>query len=128
MSSTPDEKSDKTSETTETDNIPSPSPPSSSTESEEELLEESELSALDTGSLSELLRVATSDVPPPQKDVLRGVQKRLRERSKGKFYNDGWATREDNPRTTYMLTAAIMLILLVIAYWALVPGGFGKIP
>jgi hypothetical protein len=83
----------------------------------------------DSDALRDLLRRAADEpLPPPKTDVLRGVQKRLRVRSKGKVYADGWSTRDDNPRGTYLITAAVMLVLLGMVYWALVPGGVGVIP
>jgi hypothetical protein len=65
----------------------------------------------------------TEEVPPPRRDVLQGVQQRIRTRSRGRFFGDGWSTREDNPRTTYLLTALMMLILVGVTYFALLPGG-----
>jgi hypothetical protein len=86
-------------------------------------------SAPDSGKLRDLLRkAAEAPVPPPRTDLLKGVQKQLRTRSQGKFYADGWATREDNPRSTYLITAALMLFLLFLVYWALIPGGVGVTP
>jgi hypothetical protein len=83
----------------------------------------------DSGQFRDLLRrTAAAPPPPPQRDVLAGVQKRLRSRSEGKFFADGWSTREENPRGTYLITAGVMLLLLVVAYWALVPGGVGVTP
>jgi hypothetical protein len=83
----------------------------------------------DSDNLRDLLRrTAAAPVPPPKVDLLRGVQGKLRTRSEGKFYATSWATREDNPRSTYLITAAVMLLLLVIVYWALVPGDIGLVP
>lgn len=65
----------------------------------------------------------SDEVPPPRRDVLQGVQQRIRTRSRGRFFGDGWSTREDNPRTTYLLTALMMLILVGVTYFALLPGG-----
>lgn len=85
--------------------------------------------APDSGKLRDLLRrAAEAPPPPPQKDLLKGVQGKLRSRSQGKFYADGWATREENPRGTYLITAALMLLLLLLVYWSLVPGGVGVSP
>ena len=42
-----------------------------------------------------------SDVEPPP-DLLHGVQKRIRERSRGKFYQDGWS-RSGAPASTFAL-------------------------
>lgn len=55
------------------------------------------------------------------KEMLRGVQKRLRTRSRGKFYGDGWSL--SSSRTSYIAIAAGMLIVIAIAYFALGPMG-----
>ena len=68
-----------------------------------------------------LRRTAEAPVPPPERDLLRGVQRRIRTRSRGKFYADGWSTREDSPRSTYLVTAAVMLLVVVVLYLMLVP-------
>jgi hypothetical protein len=62
---------------------------------------------------------AESERPP---DLLRGVQKRIRQRSKGKFYSDGWSTTQT--RVNYALIAALMLLLVAVAYFALGPTDF----
>jgi len=59
--------------------------------------------------------------PTPPKDFLRGVQKRIRTRSRGKFYGDGWST--SSSRVSYMLVATAMLVVIAIAYFALGPMG-----
>jgi hypothetical protein len=59
--------------------------------------------------------------PPPPKDFLRGVQRRIRTRSRGKFYGDGWST--SSSRVNYMLVAVAMLVIVAIAYFALGPMG-----
>lgn len=83
----------------------------------------------DSDRFKSLLKLAVEAPPPPPKaDVLSGVQKRLRERSRGKFYADGWSTREDNPRFTYLVTALVMLVLVLVAYFSLVPSGAAKLP
>ncbi len=53
--------------------------------------------------------------------LLAGVQKRIRRRSKGKFYADGWSTTQS--KVSYVLIAAVMLLLVVVAYFALGPVG-----
>ena len=55
-------------------------------------------------------------------DLLRGVQKKLRQRSMGKFYADGWSTSPS--RINYGLIAVAMLIVIAVAYFALGPTGF----
>jgi hypothetical protein len=54
---------------------------------------------------------------PP--DILRGVQRRIRMRSRGKFFADGWSTGHARP--TYLLIALITLLLIGLAYYALLP-------
>jgi hypothetical protein len=57
----------------------------------------------------------TKDVP----DLLGGVQRRIRKRSRGKFFADGWSTGQ--ARMGYVLVALLTLLLVVIAYYALGP-------
>jgi hypothetical protein len=52
-------------------------------------------------------------------DLLAGVQRRLRRRSRGKFYADGWSTTQ--ARATYVLMALATLLLVSLAYFALGP-------
>lgn len=71
-----------------------------------------------------LLRGAMTKEPPPAVNVLPGVQKKLRERSRGKFYGDGWSTAQQT--TSYLLVAVLMLLVLGAAYYALGPMGIGR--
>jgi hypothetical protein len=57
----------------------------------------------------------SKDVP----DLLGGVQRRIRKRSRGKFFADGWSTGQ--ARMGYVLVALITLLLVVVAYYALGP-------
>lgn len=79
----------------------------------------------DSGAMSALLKrslAAPSTEPePPTSDLLRGVQKKLRQRSKGKFYADGWSTTQS--RVSYALVAVIMLVLIGVVYFVLGPTG-----
>ncbi len=52
-------------------------------------------------------------------DLLAGVQRRIRTRSKGKFYADGWSTT--HARMNYMLIGLLTLVLVVLAYVVLSP-------
>ena len=70
--------------------------------------------------LKRSLGAKEAELPAP-KELLRGVQKRIRTRSRGKFYADGWST--SSSRVSYMLVAAAMLIIIAIAYFALGPMG-----
>ncbi len=57
----------------------------------------------------------------PQKPLLAEVQRKIRQRSKGKFYNDGWSTT--GTRVNYALIAVLMLLVVALAYFALGPVG-----
>jgi hypothetical protein len=54
-------------------------------------------------------------------DVLGGFQRKLRERSRGKFYADGWSTSRHPPINTYLITSLMMLAVLGIVYALLAP-------
>jgi hypothetical protein len=49
------------------------------------------------------------------------VQRKLRQRSKGKFYADGWSTTHS--RVNYALVAGVMLVVIVAVYLAMGPMG-----
>ena len=54
-------------------------------------------------------------------DVLSGFQRKLRERSRGKFYADGWSTSRHPPINTYLITSLLMLAVLGVIYALLAP-------
>lgn len=85
-------------------------PPESQTESEESTQE----------SVRSLLRRAKIR-RQPEVDLLTGVQRRIRERSRGRFYADGWS-RRTSPTSTYVVTSLLMLIILSLVYFVLLPG------
>jgi len=92
----------------------SDTPPDEETEEKEEPA----LSALLKKSLS-----AEVEKEPPidDKKLLQGVQRKLRKRSKGKFYGDGWSTSQS--KLNYALVACVMLVTIVAVYLALGPTG-----
>jgi hypothetical protein len=53
-------------------------------------------------------------------DLLGGVQRKIRQRSRGRFYADGWSTGRATT-STYVVTALLMLGILLIAYFVLMP-------
>jgi hypothetical protein len=69
------------------------------------------------------LKGALRDEPPREGsvDVLAGVQKKLRERSGGKFYADVWSTAKQPPILTFLVTSAVMLAIVLITYAILAP-------
>ena len=52
-------------------------------------------------------------------DLLIGVQRRIRKRSHGKFFADGWSTTQ--ARASYVLVAVVTLLLVALAFFALGP-------
>ena len=83
---------------------------------------------IDEVDLKEALRGALQ--PPPGSvapNLLSGVQRRLRIRSRGKFYGDGWSTAE-SPKTTYLVTSIVMLVLIAVVFLILVPWSSAKLP
>jgi hypothetical protein len=71
-----------------------------------------------------LKRSLAGEKPAPPAELLRGVQKRIRTRSRGRFFADGWSTTDS--RVNYALVATVMLVLIAIAYFALGPLGVTK--
>ncbi|MDI1436115.1 MULTISPECIES: hypothetical protein [Polyangium] len=90
--------------------------------------EDEDEAPLDEVEVRELLRRALR--PPPGSvapSLLGGVQKKLRTRSRGKFYGDGWSTSR-SPRSTYLVTSILMLVLVAFVFLVLVPWGSGALP
>jgi hypothetical protein len=84
--------------------------------------EPKDFEAEDDGELRSLLRGALRVPEEAQKsDVLRGVQERIRKRSRGKFYADGWSTAKHPPIYTYLVTSALMLMIAIVVYVVLWP-------
>jgi hypothetical protein len=82
--------------------------------------EELDRDSKDDEAIRALLKKSAAPEPAPPA-LLRGVQKKLRARSKGKFYADGWSTTHS--RINYALVAVAMLVVIAIAYFALGPMG-----
>lgn len=64
---------------------------------------------------------AKDHAPPPDAALVRGFQERVRRRSKGKFYGDGWSTAQS--RVSVALVAALMLLIAALVYLAMGPVG-----
>jgi hypothetical protein len=107
------------------EDLPSPREGDGLDESE---LDETSDAGLDDVDMRELLRGALR--PPPgavAPQLLTGVQRRLRLRSRGKFYGDGWSTAHE-PRSTYLVTSLVMLALVVLVLLVLVPWSTATLP
>jgi len=94
---------------------------------EERELTEAELAALDEApAVSKLLKKSLEEPARlsgfDDAKLLASVQQKLRKRSKGKFYGDGWSTTQT--RYSYALIAGVMLVVIVAVYLALGPTGF----
>ena len=64
-------------------------------------------------------RAAASEREPV--DLVAGFQRKLRKRSGGKFYADGWSTSKQPPIMTYLITSLIMLFVVGAVYVVLRP-------
>jgi hypothetical protein len=65
--------------------------------------------------------VPTQEPSEQDRALLLAVQRKLRQRSKGKFYADGWSTTHS--RVNYALVAGVMLVVIVAVYLAMGPMG-----
>jgi hypothetical protein len=52
-------------------------------------------------------------------NLLGGVQRRIRRRSRGRFFADGWSTGQ--ARFGYVLVAAVTMLLVLLAYFGMGP-------
>lgn len=59
--------------------------------------------------------------PDESPDLLAGFQKKVRERSEGKFYADGWSTARHPPVNTYLITGLLIWCALAVIYALLSP-------
>lgn len=80
----------------------------------------SELDTSGERAVRELLRGALAE-PEALPDLTRGVQQKLRVRSGGKFYADGWSTVKHPPLNTYLITSLMMLFVTGVIYALLAP-------
>ncbi len=79
--------------------------------------DERRLSNPDGALLRSVLDADIGQVP----NVLDGVQRRIRRRSAGRFYADGWSTSRYAPTSVYLLTALFMLGICALTYAVLRP-------
>lgn len=80
-----------------------------------------ELDPASEENVRQLMRGALSRPSTPPPDLTQGVQRRIRTRSRGKFYADGWSTAKNPPVNTYLVTSVMMLALLCAIYALLHP-------
>lgn len=96
---------------------PSDAPPSAEPPVDEPVPED----AAEDVAMQSLLKKAVERSDAPVPDLVAGVQRKLRKRSRGKFYADGWSTAAS--RTGYAVVAVAMLLILAVAYLVLGPTG-----
>jgi hypothetical protein len=74
--------------------------------------------AIDDERLRAILRGSSGHAAPP--NLLGGVQRRICERSRGRFYADGWS-RSKAATSTYIITSLLVLGIFLLAYFVLLP-------
>ncbi len=101
------------------DDAPEPSSPDSAPP--DSYLDQLDLDDVD---VRDLLRSALAEPQrrKPTAKVVQGVQRRIREGSKGKYFGDGWSTTP-HPKATFLVTSALMLLIVVLAWLLLAPYG-----
>ena len=82
---------------------------------------DSEIEPAELARMQQLLRGALDEEPDKSPDVLRGVQRKLRDRSGGKFYTDGWSTARYAPVSTYLITSLLMVSFVIFVYLLIHP-------
>jgi len=80
---------------------------------------------LDDVDVRDLLRRALDDgrTASREGEITRGVQRRLREQTRGRFFADRWST-SSSPRGVYLVTTVLMLLVIALAYMLLTPTQF----
>jgi len=74
----------------------------------------------DERAVRDLLREARLS-PEALPDLTRAVQQKIRVRSGGKFFADGWSTVKHPPINTYLMTSLFMLFVMLVIYALLAP-------
>lgn len=107
---------------TDSNNAPANAPPTDDPAAADEAsLADVPEEAAGDDAMRQLLKRSLAAPEAPVPDLVSGVQRKLRKRSRGKFYADGWSTASS--RVNYVLVSIAMLLVLVIAYLVLGPTG-----
>jgi hypothetical protein len=77
---------------------------------------------LDDVDVRDMLRAAMRVPDSEPKNIARGVQRRIREDTKGRYFSDGWSTASA-PKATFLITSILMLLVVVLAWFLLTPKG-----
>lgn len=78
-------------------------------------------SEIGSAAVREMVRGALRDPDDDVPDLTRGFQRKIRERTGGKFYTDGWSTAKHPPLNTYLVTSLMMLFVCGVIYVLLAP-------
>ena len=78
-------------------------------------------SEVGSATVRDMVRGALSETDDYVPDLTRGFQRKIRERSGGKFYTDGWSTATHPPLNTYLVTSLMMLFVVGVIYALLAP-------
>lgn len=73
----------------------------------------------DAAAVHDLLKRSFAADEENAPDLLVGVQRRIRHRSRGKFFADGWSTT--HVRISYALIGMITVLLVLLSYYLLSP-------
>jgi hypothetical protein len=90
--------------------------------SDEDRTSEDDIESIDDVDVLRALRAAMKPPESESKTIQHGVQKRIRDESKGRFFADGWSTSAA-PRATFLVTSVLMLVVVLLAYYLLSPRG-----
>jgi hypothetical protein len=74
----------------------------------------------DSDPMANLLRRALADAPLPRRDFLPGVQKKIRVRTRGRFFRDRWSTSR-NPVSLILMATLLLVILCAALFLVLQP-------
>ncbi len=88
----------------------------------DEPLDDEPAASIDDVDVVHALRSALKPPDPQPHRIQRGVQKRIRDETRGRFFADGWSTAAA-PRATFLVTSVLMLLFVIAAYALLSPRG-----
>ena len=75
------------------------------------IIPDSEIDDSEDELLTQLLQKSLADAPDPGPSLLPGIQRRIRQQTRGRFYRDRWS---EGKRPIPLLLMAALLILMVI--------------
>lgn len=70
--------------------------------------------------MAELLKRALADAPSPTRDFLPNIQKKIRLRTRGRYFRDRWSTSR-NPVSLILMATLLLVILCATLFLVLQP-------